>query len=72
MNRLAVVPLMLGLALASACSKPDNGASGSTTGSPASSASSGDCDMQGMDMSKMSPEEHQKMMEKCPGAGGSP
>ena len=25
-----------------------------------------DCDMEGMDMSKMSAEEHKAMMEKCP------
>ena len=28
-----------------------------------------DCDMQGMDMSKMSAEEHKAMMEKCPQGG---
>lgn len=29
----------------------------------------GDCEMQGMDMSKMSAEEHQAMLEKCQPAG---
>ena len=31
-----------------------------------------DCDMSGMDMSKMTPEEHQKMMERCEQTKGEP
>lgn len=72
MNRFALAPILLWLALASACSKTDDGGSGPAVESSASSASKDHCDMQGMDMSKMSAEEHRKMMEDCPGAGGSP
>lgn len=61
----AVLAIVLGLA---ACSDKEPASSPSTGANPAASSGSstmGDCDMQGMDMSKMSAEEHQKMMEDC-------
>lgn len=49
------------------CSKPAPAPAEPTRPSAAQSPSSvpPDCDMQGMDMSKMSAEEHKKMMEDC-------
>jgi len=32
----------------------------------------GACDMQGMDMSKISADEHQKMMQQCPHGAAQP
>ena len=56
---LFFVPSLLALALlVGACSRQED----TPTASPQKSS---DCDMQGMDMSKMSAEEHQKMMADC-------
>lgn len=60
---LAAVALSLA---ATACSDKDAG-QGQAPGATGESMQStmNDCDMQGMDMSKMSAEEHSKMMEEC-------
>lgn len=67
---MGMLTLMLGLG---ACSdKQPPSASGTATKPAASSGQSamGDCSLEGMDMSKMSAEEHQKMMDDCKQAQG--
>lgn len=61
---VAVLAIVVGLA----ASDKELASSPGTGANPAASSGNsgmGDCNMEGMDMSKMSAEEHQKMIEDC-------
>lgn len=67
MNRYLLTALLAsGTLLASACSPNDSSDDDhGMQGRLMAENTSDNCDMQGMDMSKMSAEEHQKMTERC-------
>ena len=58
---IAFLTLALAAALTSACSEKE----ASPPPAAASKSLPATCDMSGMDMSKMSAEEHQKMLDDC-------